>query len=96
MNSANSIKKYEIKPVTCYANGKQVIASYLNVVSVSDNLFNKVIFKYTFFDATSQQCGEAAFELNGVDDYKTWDASIESAYKIVGAAIGIVFVVPFE
>jgi hypothetical protein len=35
------------------------------------------------------QCGEGAYELNGEEQYKTWDASPEGAYKIVIAGLGL-------
>lgn len=47
------MKAVKIKPAVCYANGKRMIATQLNVVSVADNLFDHVIFKYTLLDASN-------------------------------------------
>ena len=88
------MKKVAIVPVTCYVNGKQMTATHINVQSVADNLFDRVQFKYTFFDANGSWAGEAMFELNGVEVYSKWDASPEQAYQIVGDGIGIVFIPP--
>lgn len=88
------MKKAAIQPVTCYVNGEQKTATHISVQSVSDNLFDRVQFKYTFFDANGAWAGEAMFELNGVEEYSKWDASPEMAYQIVGDGIGIVFEPP--
>lgn len=83
--------KKKIKPVKAYVNGKQMTAENISVVSVSDNLFDHVIFKYTLHTATGEWAGEASFELRGRETYVTWDASAESAYRIVAAGIGVEF-----
>ncbi len=88
------MKKAAIQPITAYVNGKQMTATHINVQSVSDNLFDRVQFKYTFFDENGSWAGEAMYELNGVEAYSQWDASPEGAYQIVGDGIGIVFVPP--
>lgn len=80
----------KIKPVTAYVNGKQMTAEALSVISVSDNLFDHVIFKYTLHTADGQWAGEAVFELQG-EDYKKWDASPLGAYQIVAEGIGVEF-----
>lgn len=86
------MKKVSIVPSTCYCNGRQVLATSFNVVSVSDNLFDRVVFKYTLFDASGAFGGEAAYELSGIDSYKTWDSTPEGAYTIVANALGLVLV----
>jgi len=68
-----------------------MIAESINVVSVSDNLFDHVVFKYTLFDGAGMWAGEASYELKGEAAYKTWDASPEGAYLIVAAGIGLEF-----
>jgi uncharacterized membrane protein len=80
--------KKKIKPVKAYVNGKQMTATAFNVVSVSDNLFDHVIFKYTLLTEGGAWAGEAIFELK-VSDYKKWDASAEGAYRIVAEGIGL-------
>ena len=80
----------KIKPAKAYVNGKQMTAEAISVVSVSDNLFDHVIFKYTLHTADGQWAGEAIFELQG-DDYKKWDASPLGAYQIVAEGIGVEF-----
>lgn len=84
-----AMKKVTITPVTCYANGKQMTATQFNVVSVSDNLFDKVVFKYTLFTEKGEWAGEAAFTLDGCDCYDKWDASPEGAYTIVAKGVGL-------
>lgn len=88
------MKRAPIVPVTCYVNGKQITATYISVVSVKDDLFSHVVFHYTFWDKDGAWAGEAAYELNGIEEYSKWDASPEGAYQIVGDGIGIVFVPP--
>lgn len=83
------MKTVQIVPATCYCNGRQVIAQHLNVISVSDNLFDHVQFKYTLFDERKQFAGEAMYELNGIEEYSTWDASAEGAYEIVAKGLGL-------
>lgn len=78
-----------IKPEKCYVNGKQVIATKFNVVSISDNLFDHVIFKYTLLDADGVWCGEAVTELKGTEEYTTWDATPSGAYQIVADKVGL-------
>lgn len=78
-----------IKPVTAYANGKQMTATAFNVVSASDNLFDHVVFKYTLLTELGEWAGEASFELKGRDIYTQWDASAEDAYRIVAEGIGL-------
>lgn len=88
------MKTVAIKPVLAFANGKRMIATQLNVVSVSDNLFDRVIFKYTLLDESSQWAGESTFELNGIEEYSTWFATPEGAFEIVAAGIGLEIVAP--
>lgn len=83
------MKKVSITPQVCYCNGKQITATQFNVVSVADNLFDHVVFKYTLFDATGGFAGEASYELKGVEQYTTWDASPEGAFEIVAKGIGL-------
>lgn len=83
------MKTIQIKPATAFANGKRMEATQLNVVSVSDNLFDHVVFKYTLFDAQNQWAGESTYELIGLEQYTTWFATPEGAFAIVAAGIGI-------
>jgi hypothetical protein len=79
----------QIKDAVAYANGKRMVATQLNVVSVADDLFSKVIFKYTLLDANGVWAGDSTYELNGIDAYNTWDFSAEGAFKIVANGIGL-------
>lgn len=83
------MKKVSIAPVTAYVNGRQMKATHFNVVSVSDNLFDKCVFKYTLFNEHGEWAGEAAYELSGVEQYSQWDASPDGAYKIVADGVGL-------
>jgi hypothetical protein len=83
------MKTVQIKPQSAFANGKRMTASQFNLVSISDNLFDHVIFKYTLFDKNMVWAGESTFELKGLEQYKTWDASPAGAYAIVAAGIGL-------
>lgn len=78
-----------IKPAKAYVNGKQMIATQFNVVSLKDNLFDNVTFLYTLMDKDGSWAGEATFELVGREQYTTWDASPEGAYRIVAQGIGL-------
>lgn len=82
------MQKVQVTPQTAYVNGKQMTATSLSVVSVQDNLFDHVIFKYTLFTELGEWAGEATFELIG-SDYKKWDASPEGAYRLVAEGIGL-------
>lgn len=67
----------QIAPQAAFANGKRMVATQLNVVSISDNLFDNVIFKYTLMDADGAWAGESTFEIwkitdaTSPDDYAT-------------------------
>ena len=86
------MKTVQIKPQIAFANGKKMSATQLNVVSISDNLFDHVVFKYTLLDATGVWAGESTFELKGLEDYSTWDTTAEGAFTIVAQGIGLVVV----
>jgi hypothetical protein len=88
------MKVVKIKPAICYANGKRVVATQLNVTSVQDNLFDHVIFKYTLFDAAGQFAGESTYALVGLAQYQTWFATPEGAFEIVAEGIGLEIVKP--
>jgi hypothetical protein len=79
----------QVKPQAAFANGKRMTATQFNVVSISDNLFDHVIFKYTLFDENMVWAGESTFELNGRETYLTWDASASGAYTLVAEGIGL-------
>lgn len=79
----------QIKPQAAFANGKRMVATQFNVVSISDNLFDHVVYKYTLFDENMVWAGESTTELVGLEQYQTWDATPEGAYTIVAAAIGL-------
>lgn len=83
------MKAVKIKPAVCYANGKRMIATQLNVVSVADNLFDHVIFKYTLLDDNNVWAGESTFALEGLETYQQWDTTPEGAFAIVAAGIGL-------
>lgn len=82
----------QIAPHVAFANGKRMVATQINVVSVSDNLFDHVVFKYTLFDDAGTWAGESTYELKGKENYTTWDASAEGAYRIVCAGIQVEFI----
>jgi hypothetical protein len=88
------MKTVQVKPYTAFANGKRMVATKLNVVSIQDNLFDHVVFKYTLLDANNSWAGESTFELNGIAEYSTWFATPEGAYEIVAAGIGLEIVMP--
>ena len=90
------MKSVKIAPQTAYANGKQMIASAFNLVSVSDNLFDHVIFKYTLLTENGAWAGESTYELKGKEAYSQWDASPEGAYSIVANGIGLEIVQTLE
>jgi hypothetical protein len=83
------MKTVAIKPHAAFANGKRMTATQFNVVSIADNLFDHVVFKYTLMDASGAWAGESTYELNGLAAYQTWFATPEGAYEIVAAAIGL-------
>ena len=83
------MKTVQITPQLAFANGKRMEATQFNVVSISDNLFDHVIFKYTLFDENMVWAGESTAELVGVEAYQTWDATPTGAYTIVAEAIGL-------
>lgn len=83
------MRTVQINPQLAFANGKRMEATQFNVVSISDNLFDHVIFKYTLFDENMVWAGESTTELVGVETYQTWDATPTGAYTIVAAAIGL-------
>lgn len=83
------MKSVQIKPQLAFANGRRVSATHFNVVSIQDNLFDHVIFKYTLLDANGAWAGESTFELEGEEVYGTWDTTPEGAYAIVAAGIGL-------
>jgi hypothetical protein len=84
-----------IKPQAAFANGKRMTATQFNVVSISDNLFDHVIFKYTLYDENMVWAGESVHELVGRENYVAWDATASGAYTIVAAGIGLE-IVPSE
>ena len=83
------MKSVKVTPQVAYANGKQVTVEAINVQSVYDNLFDHVTFRYILLDKHGVHSGEGAFELKGEENYTQWDASAESAYKIVIAGLGL-------
>ena len=83
------MQKVQIVPQVAYANGKQITATAIHVISVYDDLFSHATFRYILLDANNVHCGEGAFELKGEESYTQWDASAESAYKIVIAGLGL-------
>jgi hypothetical protein len=86
------MRKASIQPQPAFANGLRVLATQLAVVSVADNLFDRVTFKYTLYDANDEFAGESTFTLDGIEEYATWDNSPEDAYKIVAAGIDVTLI----
>jgi hypothetical protein len=83
------MKTVQITPQIAFANGKRMMATQFNVVSIQDNLFDHVIFKYTLFDENMVWSGESTYELLGLEQYQTWFATPEGAFEIVAAGIGL-------
>jgi hypothetical protein len=83
------MKKVSVNPQAAFANGKRMVAEAINVVSISDNLFDHVVFRYTLFDKDGVWAGESTYELKGLEEYQTWDASPEGAYLLVIEALGL-------
>jgi hypothetical protein len=83
------MKTVQVEPAVCYANGKRMTATQLNVTSVQDNLFDHVIFKYVLMDETNQWAGESTYALEGLEQYQTWFATPEGAFEIVANGIGL-------
>jgi hypothetical protein len=79
----------QIQPQLAFANGKKMQATQFNVVSISDNLYDAVTFKYTLYDANMAWSGESTVSLEGREAYVTWDATATGAHKIVADAIGL-------
>jgi hypothetical protein len=88
------MKTVQVKPQAAFANGKRMVATKLNVVSIQDNLFDHVVFKYTLLDANNSWAGESTYELNGITEYSTWDATPSGAYALVAAGIDLEIVLP--
>ena len=88
------MKTVQVKPVSAYANGKRMVATKLNVVSIKDNLFDHVVFLYTLLDEGNVWAGESTYELKGIEEYSTWDTTPAGAYKIVADGIGAEIVMP--
>jgi hypothetical protein len=83
------MRTVQITPHVAFANGKRMMATQFNVISIQDDLFSHVVFKYTLFDENMVWAGESTFELVGCDCYQTWDATPEGAYQIVADGIGL-------
>jgi len=107
LNMTHPVRK-PIVPHSAFVNGRKIMASAINVVSVADNLFDHVVFKYTLYDAVSAWAGEGAYELRGAP-YVAWNdaataavgggasaavALAEAAFQVVADGIGVVFVPP--
>ena len=83
------MRTVSIVPQLAFANGKRMEATQFNVVSISDNLFDAVTFKYTLFDEHMVWAGESVFSLEGRETYLTWDATPEGAYQLVADGVGL-------
>jgi hypothetical protein len=83
------MKSVKVVPQIAYANGKQQTVEAINVQSVFDDLFQRVVFRYLLLTQNGIQCGEGSYELNGEEQYSKWDASPEGAYEIVIAGLGL-------
>ena len=77
-----------IKPSSAFTSAGRVTVEKINLVSVSDNLVDKVTFKFTLADKDGAIACDGVFTLEG-DDYGTWDASDRGAYEIVCKALGL-------
>lgn len=78
----------DIKPASAFTSAGRVTVEKINLMSVSDNLVDKVTFKFTLADKDSSIVCDGAFTLEG-DDYGTWDATDRGAYEIVCQALGL-------
>ena len=83
------MKTTAIKPTTAYANGKRMTATQFTVISIQDNLFDSVTFKYTLLDDNGVFAGESTFSLEGLEEYTQWDTTPEGAFEIVANGIGL-------
>jgi hypothetical protein len=83
------MKSVKVTPSIGYCNGKQHTIEAINVQSVFDDLFSRVIFRYLLLTKNGVQCGEGSYELNGEEQYTKWDASPQGAYEIVIAGLGL-------
>jgi hypothetical protein len=82
------MKSVQLTPSIGYCNGKQYTIEGINVQSVFDDLFSRVVFRYILLTKNGIQCGEGSYELSG-ERYGEWDSSPEQAYKIVIAGLGL-------
>lgn len=94
LNKKQIMKKVKIRPMPCFCNGEHLTATFFNVVSVKDDLFQFVQFKYTLYDVQGVYAGEGSYELNGSECYGKWDASPEDAYNIVADGVGLDIILP--
>jgi hypothetical protein len=83
------MKSVPIIPQIAYANGKQVTIHSVHVLSVFDDLFSHVVFKYVLLDEHRQPCGEGAYTIKEKAIYDTWDATPEGAYLMVIDYLGM-------
>jgi hypothetical protein len=83
------MKTVKVNPQAAFANGKRLVAEAINVVSISDNLFDHVVFRYTLVDKDGVWAGESTYELKGSEQYGKWDTSAQNAYEIVIAGLGL-------
>lgn len=79
----------QIEPTIAFANGQRMAATQFNVVSIQDDLFENVTFKYTLFDQNMSWAGESVYSLAGKTEYQKWDTTPEGAYQIVADGIGL-------
>lgn len=77
-----------IKPSSAFTSSGRVTVEKINLLSVSDNLVDKVTFKFTLADKEGAIACDGIFTLEG-DKYGTWDASDRGAYMIVCDALGL-------
>jgi len=77
-----------IKPSSAFTSSGRVTVEKINLLSVSDNLVDKVTFKFTLADKEGAIACDGIFTLEG-DKYGTWDASDRGAYTIVCEALGL-------
>lgn len=77
-----------IKPSSAFTSSGRVTVEKINLLSVSDNLVDKVTFKFTLADKDGAIACDGVFTLEG-NDYGKWDATDRGAYEIVCESLGL-------
>lgn len=77
-----------IKPSSAFTSAGRVTVEKINLISVSDNLTDKVTFKFTLADKDGAIACDGVFTLEG-DKYGTWDATDRNAYELACESLGL-------